>query len=779
MFKNYLKISFRHLIRYKLHSFINIFGLVLGMSSFIFIFIWIRDEISYDRSFKNHENLYQLTIKHPGGISDPNVPYALAPILAENYPEINLYTRIYRLSNITTCSFKYDRDSLNPVSFYEENVHFVDSSFFEMFSFPFISGNKDQVFKSPNSIVLNKQIAYKYFGEEDPIGRNLIFNNQQSFTVTGIVDVPFNTHLKIGIILPLNQDLKNDWNWRDPSYVLLNARINSTHFEKKITQVLMSKAPYPTENLKIELLPISSSNLHFGKMKYIYIFSVVAIFILFIACINYINMTNAHAMIRIKEIGIRKIAGARQGQIIFQILFESMLLCLISLFISIMLIEAILPFFNSSFGKHLGIGYLKNPELLLYLFLIALLFGLLAGLLPAFFISRKSLLPVSRSIPVFKHNRTGFDSATVIIQIAISILLISATAMVYKQLRFIRKAPLGFNMDYVVQLPINQELGNRFNFYRNELLSNPRISHVTAGQAPPYNEDYKTSGVTWKGKSTDLSPNVRYSITLNDYIETFGMEIVEGRSFSQDFRSDMSNFIINESAVKYMNLKEPIGETIEFWGIEGEIIGVVKDFHHVSLHREIMPQLFTIHPNNLTSLKYIFIKIDAGDVPGTIAFIERVTRKFAPDFPADLSFMDEGIDNLYRSEKQMGQVITYFGVLAIFISCLGIFGLTKFNVEQRNKEIGIRKVNGASIHNIILLLNINLSKIVLIAFLLAAPISYILVYLWLENFAYKTNIPLWVFFLAGLMAFISTLLSIVNVTYTVAKRNPVHSLRYE
>ena len=779
MFKNYLKISLRQIIRYKLHSFINIFGLVLGMTSFIIIFIWIRDELSYDRTFANKENLYQLTIRHPGGISDPNVPYALAPILAENYPEINLYTRIYRLSNLTSCSFKYDRDSLDPVTFYEDNVHFVDSGFFEMFSFPFTSGNKDQVFKNPNAVVLNKEIASRYFGDDDPAGRNLIFNNHKSFTVSGVVEVPFNTHLKIGVILPLDQDLKDDWNWRDPTYVLLNPQVNAAQFEEKITEVLKNHAPYPMDNMKIELLPISRSNVHFGKMKYIYIFSFIGIFILVIACINYVNMTNAHALIRIKEIGIRKIAGARQGQIIFQLLFESILLCLISLFISVMLIEAILPFFNSSFGKHLKIGYLENPELLLYLFLIALLFGLLAGLIPSLFMGRKSILPVSRSVPGFNGSPKGVGPVSVIIQITISILLISATAMIFKQLRFMQKAPLGFNMDYVVQLPINQEIGNRFNFYRNELLSSPRISHVTAGQALPYNEDYKTSGVNWQGKSPDFSPNVRYSITFNDYIETFDMEIVEGRSFSQDFRTDMSNFVINESAVQYMNLKEPIGERIEFWGIEGEIIGIIKDFHHVSLHREIMPQIFAIHPKNFGTLKYIFIKIDAEDVGGTLTFIENVTKKFAPDFPVDLSFVDEGVENLYRSEQQMGQIISYFSMLAIFISCLGIFGLTKFNVEKRNKEIGIRKVNGASIRSIILLLNMDLSRVVLIAFVMAVPISYVLVSAWLQNFAYKTNVPVWIFLVAGLLAFLSTLLSTGRVTYTAAKRNPLYSLRYE
>jgi len=779
MFKNYLKISLRQLFRYKLHSFINIFGLILGMTSFIIIFAWIRDELSYDRSFENTENLYRLTIRHPDGISDPNVPYALAPLLSENYPDIKLYTRIYHFSKITTCSFKYIRDSLNSVSFYEENVHYVDSGFFEMFSFPFVYGNVNHAFSIPNSIILNKKIAVKYFGEEDPIGRNLILNNNRRYTVTGVVDVPFNTHIKIGIILPLPGDLKDDWNWRDPSYVLLNNRDNLNLLEEKISGVLMSNAPYPVDNLQIELLPLAKSNLHFGKKKYIYIFSAVAVFILLIACINYINMTNAHTLIRIKEVGLRKIAGAGQGQIAVQFLFESVTLCLISMTISIMLTEAILPYFNSSFDKHLSIGYLKNPIILVYLFFIALVYGLLAGLLPALYMGNKKPLSGLRSSTPAIQKISGSGSVSVILQIAISILLISGTVMIYKQLRFIRNAPLGFNTDYIVQIPINQQIGNKLVEYRNEMLSNPRISHVTAGQAVPYNEDYKTGGVEWSGKSPDFFPNIRYSITLNDYIETFDMEMIAGRSFSEDFATDMSNFVINESAVEYMNLKDPIGEQITFWGIEGEIIGIVKDFHHVSFHREIMPQIMTIHPNNLRGLKHIFIKINDENVPETVAYIEKITKKFAPDFPVDLSFLDQGINDLYQSDRQLGKIITFFSILAIFISCLGIFGLTKFKVEQRKKEIGIRKVNGASIKSIIFLLNTDLTKVVLVAFIFATPVSYYLARLWLENFAYKTTISIWIFLIAGLAALVSTFLSIWNVTYMAARSNPVRSLRYE
>jgi ABC-type antimicrobial peptide transport system permease subunit len=490
-------------------------------------------------------------------------------------------------------------------------------------------------------------------------------------------------------------------------------------------------------------------------------------------------MTNAHALIRINEVGLRKIAGANKDQIIFQFLFESILLCLISLFLAIMFAEAILPFFNRAFDKQLSIGYLNNPIILLYLFFIAVVYGLLAGLAPAIYMGRKNPVNTIKSSTSGGNRSSGIGSFSVILQIALSVLLISGTLIIYKQLRFIRNTPLGINTNYVVKIPINQQIGNMLIVYRNEMMSNPRIYHVTAGQAVPYSEDYKTDGVEWGGKSPDFYPNIRYSITLNDYIETFDMEIVKGRSFSQDYLADVSNFVINESALKYMNLEDPIGEKITFWGLEGEIIGVVKDFHQVSFHREIMPQIMSIHPRNLNALKYIFIKIDDENVPETVAFIEKTTKKFAPDFPVDLSFVDEGIGDLYRTEQQLGKVITLFSILAIFISCLGIFGLAKFNAEQRSKEISIRKINGATIQNIIYLLNINLSKVVLIAFIIATPAAYFLGHLWLENFVYKTNISLWIFLIAGLAAFISTILSIGNVTYHAARKNPVRMLRYE
>ena len=785
MLSNYLKISYRSTLRNKLHSFINIFGLTIGLVSFIIIFIWIRDELKFDRFYSNVDHLYQLTITHQGGVYtnqdnvlDPNVPYALAPLISDNVPGINLYSRFYRLSNLTTCAFKHQEEE-RVVTFYEENVCLVDTGFLKMFSFPFLSGNPDNALNNPNNIVINKTIAEKYFGKSDPIGKTLNLNNTSDHIVSGVIDIPENTHFKINFLLPLDKDLKEDWNWRDPSYVLLHEKTDRDSFRSGIEKILHEFTPYPSEHLKVDILPIAKSHLSFGRMKYIYIFSVVAIFILVIAGINYINITMANAMVRYKEIGIRRIHGAIKPQLIKQILLEAFFLSIISLFISLIIIEILLPVLNTMLNKDLKAGYFDNPLILVYFLLLVLIYGFFAGIFPALFFSSAQTLSSIRSGNTSTFKKSRFKTISVLIQVMISILLISSTLIIFRQLKFIQNAPLGFSTDRVISLTMNRQIGMRLREYLSELKQYSSVQQVTAGQAHPYNEDYKTSGIEWSGKDPDFTPNVRYSVTLNGYIEAFDMEIVEGKSFSENFIFDMSNYVINESAVKYMSLEDPIGQKINFWGIEGNVIGVVKDFHHVPLNKEIMPHIFSIHPNHLGALKHIFIKIDNHNVQRTLSYIENTTKKFAPDFPVDIRFLDEGKQKLYASEKSMGQVITLFAFIAIFISCLGIFGLAKFNVEQRTKEIGIRKVNGATVREIVYLLNWDVSKIVILAMVIVTPVAYFIIRLWLQNFAYKIPIGIWTFVLTGMIVFVSALLSIINVTLKASLKNPVDSLKYE
>jgi putative ABC transport system permease protein len=364
-------------------------------------------------------------------------------------------------------------------------------------------------------------------------------------------------------------------------------------------------------------------------------------------------------------------------------------------------------------------------------------------------------------------------------QFVISVLLIACTAVVFRQLSYIQKRPLGIKTDFVIKARINQPLLNRFGSYKNKLLQNPNILNVTAGQEVPYEEDYKTSGVEWEGKDPELSPNVRYSISHFDYIETFEMEIVDGRSFRRESLADINNYVINEEAARYMGMENPVGQRLRFWGNDGTIIGVVKNYHHVPLHREIMPHVFTINPRNFRALKYVFIKIMPGNIPDTLRYIKETSGRYAPDYPYEYSFLDQGVGNLYQAEQKLGKIFGYFAFVAIFVSCLGIFGLASFTAEKKTKEIGIRKVLGATISSIVILLSKEFSRWILLANIIAWPIGWYAMHKWLENFAYRTSLNPWLFVLAGVLSFVIAALPIGYQSIKAAIADPVDSLRYE
>ncbi|KPK87903.1 MAG: hypothetical protein AMS27_01120 [Bacteroides sp. SM23_62_1] len=779
MIKNYIITALRNLEHNKLHSIISILSLTIGFVCFLLIFIWVRDELSYDRFHENRDALYQLTILHETGDLDPNVPYFFAFAMAGKYPEIINYTRIFNLGKITNCHFRYQEEQDEPVMFYEKNVIMVDTGFFSMFSFPFIHGNLQTALSDLNGVVLNKPAAEKYFGDDDPTGKTIILNNQLPLTVTGVVDIPENSHLRPDFVMPLRSDLSDDYNWRDPSYLLLDKSVSRKAFRDKIAGDFhdLYRNPFPGEKV-LNIIPVTESHLSFGRLKYVYIFSIIAVFIMIIACINYIILSTGRSTRRAREVGLRKVVGGKRIQLILQFLMESVILSFISLFLALIVVEIILPGFNTFVEKKLRIGYLDHPQILLGFCLIPVVTGIISGLYPALSFTGKNPFATLQASVLVRTKRSPFRIASVITQFTISMFLLACTMLVVKQLKFWQKQPLGFNIENIIQVPMNTALGSNFETFREELLQNPNILRVTAGQAVPFNEDYKT-GLEWEGKDPDLVPIIRYSIMLPGYIETFQMEIIEGRSFSNDYATDMSNFVVNEKAVQYMGMENPLGKKLSFWGREGEIIGVVKDFHHVSLQREILPHVFTIHPANYGAINHIFIRISPSDIQKTIRHIETTTDRFAPDFPFSYSFIDEGVGRLYETERKLGKLVTWFSLLSIFISCLGIFGLTVFMSEQRTKEIGIRKVNGAIFSHLILLLNRDLIKWIVLAFIIAVPLAYYTMFIWLQNFAYRTTISGWIFLLIGFSVLVIALITSSSVIIRAAGKNPAESLRYE
>lgn len=512
MIKNYFKIAFRNISRNKIFALINILGLAVGMACFILITLWIRDELSYDKFHTHKDNLYLLTIIHPDDNIDPNVPYALAPRLADEFPEIARFTRIYSLGSLRTCSFKYPSAQGQPVMYYENNVDLVDSSFFSMFSFPFLYGSAETAFQYPNSLVITDEIAAKYFGHNNPLGKILTLNNREDMVVTGVIRVPSNSHLQMDFVARLPHRLDNDWNWRDPSYVLMERNSSLADVKGKIVDALSWYSPYPfADTLKVDLMPLTEAHLSFGPRMYVYIFSVIAGFILLIACVNYMNLATASSANRAREVGLRKVMGAKRPELVQQFLGESILMSAIGLGLALILARLGIPLINGLTAKNLTFSLLQSYSLYIYLIGLIFIVGLASGLYPALFLSANRPSETLKASSHFRSKRSSFRVVTVVGQFTVSVLLITCTAVVFQQLSYIQKRPLGFSLDHVVKVPINPSLLNRFQSYKEKLLQNPNVLNVTAGQAVPYDENYKTSGVEWAGKNPEMTPNMRIS----------------------------------------------------------------------------------------------------------------------------------------------------------------------------------------------------------------------------------------------------------------------------
>lgn len=780
MLRNYFKTTLRCLLRNKLASTINISGLAVGMACFILIALWVQDELSFDKFHANKNELYLLTITHPSGIVDYNVPYALAPVLASEYPEILEYTRIYELDTMT-CSFKYQRQDGHQVKFYEDHVILVDPCFFSMFSFSFVQGDPTTALQNPDSLVLREETAQKYFGKDSPLGKKLTFNNRDDLTVTGVVRVPPNSHIQFDILAPLGDDLATNWNWKDQSFIRLGQKTQVSDLRDKIVGAFNTHYPHSfSGTFKVDIMPITKVHLSFGRMTYVYIFSMIAVFILLIACINYMNLATARSSARATEVGLRKVVGAKRIHLIHQFLGESLFMSLLALLLSLFLVRIALPGLNTLTSKQMVFFPTQSSVLYIFLFCLALIVGIVSGSYPALFLTRIRPADSLRASSHFKNYRSPLRVVSVVGQFTVSVALIICTAVVFKQLNYVRNRPLGMNTDYVLKIPFNTDLKRRYSIFRNDLLRNPNVLLVSAGQAIPYDEDYKTQGIEWDGKDPDLVPNIRYSIIDADFIELFEIQILEGRSFDRANVADRKNFIINQTAAKYMGMDSPIGQRLKFWSQEGQIIGVVKDFHHVSLHREIMPQIFTINPSfAANALKHIFIKINPVNIPDTMEYIRETLERIAPNYPVEYDFLDQGVGTLYQSEEKLGKIFTYFAMLAIFISCLGIFGLSAFSAEQRNKEIGIRKILGSSVSGIAILLSKEFSRWVLLANIVAWPIAYYAMHKWLENFAYRTGLNVLLFLLAGGLSLLIAALPVGYQALKAATCNPIDALRYE
>jgi ABC-type antimicrobial peptide transport system permease subunit len=783
MFKNYFKVALRNLTRQKVFSAINIIGLAIGLACGIMLSLWIFDEISYDKFHVNGNNIYRVLENQSYSSQNMQVAVTPAPMaesMKEDFPEIVSVTRYYSgfSQTITIGEKKFD----------ETSGAFADEDFFKMFSFPIIKGSQNPL-SDKSSIVLSEKVAAKLFGNQEVIGK-IVSIYGLDLQVTAVMrDVPRNSHISFGYILPFqimidrNPDLDN---WGSNSIYTFVQLIDGTSCEEmteKVKMYLKEKGEGAASELYLQ--PITKTYLHsvglvadYGGLsdyKYIILFSVIAIFIIIISSVNFISLSTARYTKRAKEVGLRKVVGSQRSQLIWQFLGESMLLLLISLGVALVLVEFCLPTFNNISAKQLSLLYLLNPEMLAGLVAFVIILGFLTGIYPAFMLSSFKPVTTLKGSQITSSKGVIFRKVMVVTQWALSIILIVSTLMIAKQLQYMKNKKLGFEKDNIVYTNIRGF--GKLAALKEELLKNPNVESVSAAKNLPNRIMSSISGSSWEGKNDEETFLVHYNIVEYDFIETFKIEMAEGRSFSAEF-SDEENFgfILNEEAIKQMGLEDPIGKGYSIWGNEGEIVGVMKDFHFKSLHNPIEPMLFMVFKDYVD---YLVVRIDANGTENTISFLEDTMAKFDPENSHEFRFFDERYNALYHSEQQMEMILKIFTGLAIFIACLGLFGLSTFMTQQRTKEIGIRKVLGANVPNIVIILSKEFTKWVIIANIIACPIAYFILKTLLQNFAYRVEIGYQVFVVTIIASIVIAVFTVSFQTIKAANLNPVKSIKYE
>ncbi len=790
MLKNYLKIALRNLLRRKGFSFINLSGLALGMACALLISFWAQDELSYDRFHHNADDLYRVVVEwKENSALWAKTPGLLATAMKAEIPEVVNATRLHKRPKLV---MRYGEKA-----FYEEAKLRVDPELFEMFSFPFVKGSRENW---TEGLVLTESMARKYFGAEEPLGKVLNINNWFDAPVTGVIrDLPRNSYIQFDCALRL-EPLKRFWpggftwgNFSHETFAQLREDADPQAVSVKITNLLRKNSPQLAPYLnKLYLQPLTevylTANIGGGQFangdrKYVYIFSAVAFFVLLIACINFMNLSTARALTRAKEIGVRKVAGSSRAQLLKQFLGESILLTALAALLALLLVEIFLPAFNQLAGKQLALAY-SDPRLLLGIALITLATGVIAGSYPAMYLSSFKPIAVLKGGSFEKGGgRTGLRSALVVLQFALSILLLVGTLVIHRQLRFMTRAKLGFDKDNVVYVPAKENFGAQYVAVRQELLQHPEILGVAANSSVPTNT-INTSLLLWEGKPPERDYPVETNAVDYDYFDLLNVEFVAGRNFSRQHGTDATSaFILNEEAAQMLGVDSPVGKKIRVGQKAGMIIGVARNAHFKSMRQKIAPQVFhvlTDYDSELVNLfGIVMVKVRGNNIPQALARVASVWKKVNPNFPFEYHFLDETYGRLYNQEQRTCTLFNYFTVLALVVSCLGLFGLAAFVAENRTKEIGIRKALGASVAGLVGLLSRDFVKLVLLANLLAWPVAYFAAHNWLADFAYRIDLGWWMFALAGGIALLIALLTVSTQALKAALANPVEALRYE
>ncbi len=810
MFKNFLKVALRNLWKNKAFSAINIAGLSVGLAVCLLIVLYVKDELSYDKYNAHSENIYRIDadISFNGTQFTSAASQApLAPTLMKDYPQIVQYVRLRNFGDILV-----RKDNQNIPN---HNAVFADSTFFQVFSIPMIKGNRLTALNEPNSIVIDETTAKKYFNSTDVVGKTLYVDNSVNCKITGVIkDIPPQSHFHFSFIRPMHDtyhDDQADWLSNNyASYVLVrpgvtkvslqnavDATINN-YLVKQLDQFLHMNAndlKKSGNHFIYPVMPLTDIHLHSnksyefeanGNITYVYIFSIIAIFILLIACVNFMNLSTARSANRAKEVGIRKVAGSLRSSLVTQFLTESVLTSFLSLVIAIGIATLLLPLFNQLAGKQMNVWTLFSTWLLPVLIALIVVVGCVAGSYPAFYLSSFQPVQVLKGSIAKGFKSSWLRSGLVVFQFFISISLIIGTIVIYNQLTYIRSREIGYNRDQVLVINNTYALDKKIKSFRQDMLKISGVQNAAIAGNLPVETSYSQNG--WFKDPTLDAKQVNILTDFNadqNYIPTLGMQMTSGRNFSTDFPTDSSAVIINETAEKLLGFKNPLNETLyrpsgyasngAFASKPFHIIGVVKDFNFNSMHDKVGPLIIELSEN----YGRIAMRINTKNIPALISEVEKKWNSMGPGQPFSYTFLDADFNKIYNAEQRTGKLFITFAIFAIFIACLGLFGLVTYAAEQRVKEIGVRKVLGASVGEIVAMISKDFVKLVLIAFVIAFPVAWLMMNKWLQSFAYRINISWWVFALAGLLTIAIALITVSFQAIKAALANPTSSLRSE
>jgi putative ABC transport system permease protein len=784
MLLNYLKTAFRNLVRYKGYSFINILGLTVGLATAIFIFLWVADEVSYDKFHKNADRAFRVmrhaTFNDGRIVTRSSAPEPLAEAMQHEVPEIEYMLRLTWNMKLLVRS--------GDEAFYE-NGFYADSTIFNMFTFPVIQGNAADPLPDISSIAISEKLAEKYFKGESPLGKTLQVDQRSDFKVSAVfANVPENSELRFDYIIPFEVWRKeNNWTegWGNTGMQMLASLRPGADLQavnKKISGIIRkncddcTSTPFLFPYTKLRLYgEFENGQNTGGRIDYVLSLSLVAVIVLVIACINFMNLATARAATRSREVGVRKAIGAKRSGLIIQFVSESFLLTFIALMLSLVLVQLFLPFFNSLADKSIRLDF-TDPLFLSGLLIVSAFSGLLSGIYPAFFLSSFKPASVLKGTTPLSGGR--FRKMLVVVQFVASVILIIVSVIVYNQIAFIQNTHLGFDKENILMIDQVQGVFKNQQAFKNDLLQNPQIRKVSFGGHHPFNVQHRTDDPSWPGKPEggDISFNVIQCD--HDFIPVMDMTVLEGKNFTGIATQDSSNFIVNEQAMEAMGFTRDniIGTPFTLWGVSGRITGLVKDFNNTNLHEAIAPQIFVC---NLKKTWRVYVKADNDNWTKTIAYIKQTQLKYDPDFPFQYSFLDQEFAREYRSEEVIGKLSRSFTVVALLISCLGLFGLASFTAERRMKELGIRKVLGASAARLIIMLCSDFARLVFISLVIGIPVAWFLGVEYLAGYTFHYVLSPWIFVGISILIMSIALLTVVYQAARAALANPVDSLRNE